>query len=163
MSHADEAAGGHKHRSHKLATKRSLARLRAVQALYQWMITQGPVPAIVRDFLTPSLFDEKETSFDVDHFSRLVQDIPPHEEAIRQAITQHLDPHWPLDRVDKTLAAILYAATYELLYRPDIPLKVILNEYINVTHAFFDNEDVPRAVNGTLDALAKAHRASCAS
>ena len=56
-------------------------------------------------------------------------------------------------RVDSILRAILRAGVFELMERPDVPARVIINEYINVAHAFF-SDDEPRVVNGVLDKIA---------
>ena len=45
----------------------------------------------------------------------------------------------------------------ELMFRPDVPARVSITEYVDVAHAFFEAEE-PRVVNGVLDALARAHR-----
>ena len=53
--------------------------------------------------------------------------------------------------------AILRAGTYELLARPDIPTKVIINEYVDLAKAFFEDSK-PGFVNGVLDKLARITR-----
>ena len=56
------------------------------------------------------------------------------------------------------MRAILRAAAYELIGCPDVPAKVIINEYLNVAHAFFEGEE-PGVVNGVLDRVARKVRA----
>jgi N utilization substance protein B len=68
-------------------------------------------------------------------------------------VDQQLATGWRLVRVDSILRAILRAGVFELMERPDVPARVIINEYINVAHAFF-SEDEPRVVNGVLDRIA---------
>ena len=65
---------------------------------------------------------------------------------------------WRLVRVDSILRAILRAGVAELLERADVPARVVINEYINVAHFFF-SEDEPRVVNGVLDKIARKLRA----
>ena len=74
---------------------------------------------------------------------------------IRQALTDD----WPLSRLDSTLRAILRAGVFELMERRDVPGRVVINEYINVAHSFF-SEDEPKVVNGVLDNLARQLRAA---
>jgi transcription antitermination protein NusB len=62
-------------------------------------------------------------------------------------------------RLDSTLRALLRAGAYELMFRDDVPARVTISEYVDVAHAFFDDEE-PRVVNGVLDAIAHAHRAA---
>lgn len=61
---------------------------------------------------------------------------------------------WSLGRIDRTLHQILRAGTYELLARPDVPVGSVINEYLDVAHAFFDAKDT-RFANGLLDGIAK--------
>ncbi len=53
--------------------------------------------------------------------------------------------------------AILRAGVFELLERLDVPAPVVINEYIDIAHAFF-SEDEPRVVNGILDKVARWQR-----
>ena len=64
---------------------------------------------------------------------------------------------WKLARLDSTLRAILRAAAAEIIFRPDVPGRVILNEYIELTLAFFGQEE-KGFVNGVLDRLARQRR-----
>ncbi len=57
------------------------------------------------------------------------------------------------------MRAILRAGAYELHQRLDIPAKVIINEYLDVAHAFFGGDE-PRVVNGILDSVAREIRAA---
>ena len=69
---------------------------------------------------------------------------------------------WRLSRLDATVRAILRAGGYELLARLDVPAPVVINEYVDVTHAFFDGPE-PGFVNATLDALCKQARGADAA
>jgi N utilization substance protein B len=59
--------------------------------------------------------------------------------------------------METLVVAILRAGAYELLARPDMPTPVIINEYVDVAHAFFDQKE-PGMINGILDNLAKTAR-----
>ena len=72
-------------------------------------------------------------------------------------IDHQLAEGWRLVRVDSILRAILRAGVFELLERSDVPARVVINEYIDVAHAFFDAEE-PRVVNGVLDRIARKVR-----
>ena len=56
------------------------------------------------------------------------------------------------------MRAILRAGAYELVARPDVPVATVINEYIDVAHAFYDKRE-SGFVNGLLDAIAKEVRA----
>jgi len=64
---------------------------------------------------------------------------------------------WRLVRVDAILRAILRAGAFELVEEADVPVRVVINEYVEVAHAFFAGDE-PRVVNGVLDALARKLR-----
>jgi N utilization substance protein B len=59
--------------------------------------------------------------------------------------------------VDAILRAILRAATFELIEETQVPVRVVISEYVNVAHAFFAGDE-PKVVNGVLDALARKLR-----
>ncbi|MNL58886.1 hypothetical protein D3C87_1825630 [compost metagenome] len=63
-----------------------------------------------------------------------------------------------LSRIDSTVRAILRAGTFELLERKDVPVAVIVTEYVEIAHAFFGEEE-PKLVNAVLDRIAKQVRA----
>ena len=72
---------------------------------------------------------------------------------IRSGLTED----WPLSRLDATLRAILRAGAWELSAKKDVPVAVIVNEYVDVARAFFDGEE-PKIVNAVLDRLARKYR-----
>ena len=63
----------------------------------------------------------------------------------------------PLSRLDSTVRAILRAGCFELIERRDVPVPVIVTEYVEIAHAFFDDEE-PKLVNAVLDRIAKQVR-----
>jgi len=63
-----------------------------------------------------------------------------------------------LARVEAVLRAILRAGGYELMFRKDVPARVVITEYVDVTHSFYD-QDEPGLVNAVLDTLAREVRA----
>ena len=64
---------------------------------------------------------------------------------------------WRLERIDSVLRAILRAGTYELMARLDVPAPVVINEYVNLAHAFFDGKE-PGFANAVLDTLVRRLR-----
>ena len=81
----------------------------------------------------------------------LAEGVVEHQEEIDRLI-QKYSQNWRLERMNVTDRNILRLATYELLYRPDIPPKVSLNEAIELAKEF-GTEDSPAFVNGILDAV----------
>ena len=78
-------------------------------------------------------------------------------EEIDELITSNLTDSWSLERIESVARAVLRSGVYEILARPDVPTNVIINEYVDVTKAFFD-DSTPAFVNGILDKIAKLTR-----
>ena len=140
---------------------RSAARLAAVQALYQHQM-EGTAPArLLNEFhqhrLGREIEDEQYAEADVDFFDDLVSGSIARRDEIDALLTERLAQGWSIARLDKTMLQILRAGAYELLARPDIPVGTAISEYLDVTHAFFDQREA-KFVNGLLDAVAKAVR-----
>lgn len=141
---------------------RGNARLAAVQALYQMDLTQADAAAVIAQFTRHRFGQEVEGDYydaaDEPFFKDLVLGVVRAQLTVDPLIARHLAKGWKLARIDSIIRAILRAGAYELTERGEIPLKVIINEYVDVAHAFFGEEE-PRVVNGILDAIAREVRA----
>ena len=140
---------------------RSAARLAAVQALYQHTMEKTPVAQLLHEFhqhrLGAEIEDEQYAEADVAFFDDVVKGTTARLAEIDGLIEGKLAEGWSLGRIDRTLHQILRAGTYELLARPDVPVGSVINEYLDVAHAFFDAKDT-RFANGLLDGIAKEVR-----
>ena len=148
-------------RSVKPANKRGAARLAAVQALYQMDVGGTALLEVVAEYEAHRLGGEidGETYRDADAawFRDVVSGVVRGQTAIDPLIHASLPPDWPLSRIDTTLRAILRAGTHELSSRKDVPVAVIVTEYVDVAKAFYDGEE-PGLVNAVLDRIARAER-----
>ena len=145
--------------SHKwrgLHEERSSARLAAVQALYQMELTGEDATTVAREFVEHRFSGEPAP--DEALFRAIVDGVPHRQTAIDRAIAGGLSANWRLQRIDSTLRAILRAAAWELVDRPDIPARVVIDEYIEVARRFSDAEQCA-FVNAVLDRIARAERA----
>ena len=143
------------------ARARSAARLAAVQALYQMELGRGDANDVVAEFIAHRVgihaeYEEYQCT-DIVYFSGIVRGAVVAQVRIDKAIESALAEGWTLGRLDSTLRALLRAATFEVLETPSVPARVIINEYVNIAHAFFDTVE-PSFVNGVLDAIARAAR-----
>lgn len=141
---------------------RSAARLGAVQALYQLDMAEKPaVKMVIEEYSNHRLGKEIEgdqySAADIVLFTDIVDGAFSRLEEIDTNIKKFLTPDWPIDRIEKLLRAILRAGCYEIIARPDVPTPVIINEYVDVAHAFYDRIETS-FVNGILDKLAKELR-----
>lgn len=143
------------------APTRSAARLAAVQALYQMETSGQGVEETIREFiefrLGGEIDGEQMHKADAVFFADILRGTVEAQRNLDPYLERHLAQGWKLSRIDATVRAILRAGLYELIRRPDVPYKVIINEYLDVAHAFFDDEE-PKFINGVLDAAAKAAR-----
>jgi len=146
----------------KRSRSRSAARLAAVQALYQQEMESTPVAVLLHEFhqhrLGATIEDAEYAEAEVDFFDDVVKGATARRDEIDGVIKAKLAKGWSLERLDRAMRAILRAGTYELLARADVPAAVVVTEYVDVAHAFFDKREAG-FVNGLLDAVSKDVRA----
>ncbi len=147
------------------ASKR-LARLVAVQALYQAWFEQEPLG----DILSRSL-EEADTILNGDGgegeliserpdpvlFSDIVRGVSENKETLEEMIAGSLDQKLSSSRMEILLRAILLAGVFELHRHASVPQGVIISDYVDVARAFFGAKE-PGLVNAVLDNLAKKLR-----
>lgn len=130
--------------STSLGSNRSAARSRAVQALYQWLLTNESIPTIRQQFMAT----QNMGKVDLDHFNALLTGIPASIAELRQVFSPFLDR--PFEQIDPTEQAILLIGTYELMSCPSIPYRVIINEAIELAKSF-GAEESHKYINSILD------------
>jgi N utilization substance protein B len=140
---------------------RSAARLGAVQALYQMDLAGTDVGEVLAQFsarASGDAFDEGQCGpADFPFLKEIVDGVVREQRTIDPAVNRLLDKSWPLARLDATLRAILRAAAYEIMFMESVPARVAINEYLDVAHAFFDEQE-PKLLNGVLNSLARQRR-----
>jgi N utilization substance protein B len=139
-------------------TGRSAARLAAVQAIYQMELTGADAETVAQEFIEHRFTRGAENAPDQAFFGEIVRGVPHHQIEIDKSLVSCLSKDWKLQRIDSTMRAILRAATYELIAQKDVPAKVVIDEYLDVAHAFSDGEETA-FVNAVLDRLAHRKRA----
>lgn len=139
---------------------RRLARLAAVQGLYQIALTQHPAEQIIRDFRDhPPELEGGETlaGMDAELFSEIVTGVTQNADSLDGTIKNAFDEKVSAERVEILLRAILRAGAYELQHHAKISTGVIINDYVDIAHAYFDAKE-PGLVNAVLDKIAKHMR-----
>jgi N utilization substance protein B len=140
---------------------RSAARLGAVQALYQMDLAGTDVGEVLAQFSARAAGDAFEEGqcgpADFGFLKEVVDGVVREQRTIDPELNRLLDAGWPLARLDATLRAILRAAAYEIMFLEKVPSRVAISEYLDVAHAFFDEQE-PRLVNGVLNSLARERR-----
>lgn len=132
---------------------RHKARQAAVQALYQWQLTQQP-PGEVEDHFS---LEHELDGVDMEYFHHLVSEIPLHRHELDDHLIPLLDRE--LEEVDPVERAILRIGTYEFEFHPEIPYKVVLDEAVELAKTF-GAEHGHKYVNAVLDKLALKLRAA---
>jgi N utilization substance protein B len=158
--------------------KRSAARLAAVQALYEMDVAGADADDVLEEFLqkrwrlgrageapegggeeleTPDSGEEPLTDPDEEWLGDLVHGVATRREELDGFIGLALSSGWTVDRLETLLRVILRAGAYELAKKPDVPAAVVITEYLDVAHAFFEGKETS-LVNGVLDHLARELR-----
>ena len=132
-------------------SRRGLARRVTSQALYQWLVNETEPGLMLSQF-----HEEGLGRADAEYFQELlngcVQEVVP----LTQAFGKHLDR--PLEQIDLVERAILMVGSYELIYKPDVPWRVAVNEAVNLAKTF-GASDSYKYINGVLDRIAHEVRA----
>lgn len=128
------------------------ARRYVLQAMYHWQLSGAPLIDIEKEFLSYHI----DKHLDLAYFKDLLYGIPKHQEIIDHAMQPFLDR--TMSEIDPIELAVLRLSIYELLKRPDVPYRVIINEALELTKKFGSVEGY-KFVNGILDRVAKKNRA----
>ncbi len=145
---------------------RTAARLAAVQALFQSEQAQTGAETVIDEFVRHRFgelpgnggFEEgRAPDAHVPLFASIVRVATREQGRIDGMIAEVLSADWPLLRLDPVLRAVMRAGTAELLMPEGPPARVVINEYLDVAHGFFDGDE-PRMANGVLDRLARQLR-----
>ena len=140
--------------------KKSSARLFAVQILFEMEINWKKINNILERLTDEYLIEisrlNKTEKADKSHLIKILKGVIKNQKDIDLNIKDNLIG-WSLSRIDSVSRAILRSALYELRECNDIPVKVIINEYIEISKSFFEGEE-PNFINGILDKISKIYR-----
>jgi len=140
---------------------RTVARLAAVQALYQMELGGQGVDTVVDEFLNHRFDGDMDgqplAEADEAWFAEIVRGVVAGQKAIDTAVVTRLASGWRIERLDATLRALLRAGAWELREKPDVPREIVIDEYVELAKAFFDAAEA-RFVNAALDGVARDAR-----
>lgn len=141
-----------------------MARLAAVQALYQMELSGAGVETVVREFsahrFDRDLEGEQLARADEAFFGELVRGVIDAQARIDAVIVDRLAQGWRLDRLDATVRAILRCGLHEVLSRGGAPPQVVIDEYVELAKSFFGTGSETAFVNAVLDQAARDDRAT---
>jgi N utilization substance protein B len=135
-------------------SRRGLARRLTVQALYQWLVNETSVDLLLRQVAAPP---EGLGRADPAYFAELLRGIMNRRADLIAAVLPYLDR--PVDQLDPVEHAVLLLGSFELLHKPEVPWKVVVNESVSLAKVF-GAEDGYKFINGVLDKLARSARSA---
>lgn len=134
----------------KIQLKRRARKL-ALQALYQWLLAKNELYEIEAQFRVANNMEK----VDVAYFCQLLYGVPEHCQSLENEFAVFLDR--PVAGLNPIELTILRMGSYELVYCPEIPYRVVLDESISLAKTF-GSQDGFRYVNGVLNNLARKVR-----
>lgn len=137
--------------------KRSAARLAAVQALYQMEIAGKGTKEVFAEFerfwMGREIEGEQYKPAENALFRAIITGVVDAQIEIDRAVDALL-AGWPLKRIEAIMRAIMRAGAFELIYRKDVPVRVVVSEYVDIASAFLERDEVGM-INAVLDKLAR--------
>ena len=104
---------------------------------------------------------DEQITFPKHRFKKFIKDIVSgtieRDELLIEELDKKLGNDFNFTNLDKLFQVILKSATYELLYKPNISINIIIKEYLNASNFFIDNSQT-KYLNALLDTLAKKIR-----
>jgi N utilization substance protein B len=88
------------------------------------------------------------------YFADIVRGVVGDQRVIDESIKARLASNWRLERIDSTLRALLRAGAWELRASRDVPKEIVIDEYVELAKAFFDDAEA-KFVNAALDGVAR--------
>jgi N utilization substance protein B len=132
-------------------SRRGLSRRLTVQALYQWLVNETQPERMLQQFRD----EDSLGRADVDYFKSLMHGCVRESGLLTDTFSEYLDRS--LEQLDPVERAVLMLGTYELMFCPDVPWKVVVNESVNQAK-MFGAEDSFKFINGVLDKVARTVR-----
>jgi N utilization substance protein B len=142
---------------------RSASRLGVVQALYQMELSDQDSESALAEFVEHRLGQELEgeqyPEADNKYFSQILRGVVAQQAEIDGVLAKATGANWAFDRIDTIMRAILRAAVYELIAHAGVPAKVVVNEYLTVASAFYeDGSEETGYIGGILFGIARTYR-----
>ena len=139
-----------------MSEPKSLQRLLAVQALYQISINElsskNSIDSILETAMQQPGLEELKKKPNFNYAKKILNGFLENSPQIDLLIRTSLTASRSLDKLDKLIQAILNLAIYEIKFGPKVPKKIIINEYLNISHIFFTGAE-SKLINGILDSF----------
>ena len=127
----------------------------------QYSPNNNPRVIIIQKLYGKFFNDEEKLDFPKHRFKKFIKDVVfgtiERNEILIEELDKNLDNGFKFNNLDRLFQVILKSATYELLYKPNISIKIIIKEYLNASNFFLDNSQT-KYLNALLDNIAKKIR-----
>jgi N utilization substance protein B len=137
-----------------MLSAKSLQRLLAVQALYQISINElsdeNSLDSILKTVLLQPGLEELKKKPNFNYAKKILNGFLNNSGKVDILIRKSLTSSRKFDNLDKLIQAILRLAIYEINFDIKVPKKIVINEYLNISHIFFTGDE-SKLVNGILD------------
>jgi|TARA_Y200000002_G_scaffold336888_1_gene305337 N utilization substance protein B len=105
--------------------------------------------------------DDEKLTFPKHRFKKFIKDIVvgtiERNDLILGELNKNLGNEFSLNKMDKLFQIILKSATFELLYKPNLSLNIIIKEYLNASNFFLERSQT-KYLNALLDNIGKKLR-----
>ena len=123
----------------------------------------NPIVIIIQKLYSVLYNNDNKIEFPKHRFKKFIKEIVLGTIERNEIIIEELDKNFGVDfdllKLDKIFQIILKSATYEILYKPNVSIKIIIKEYLNASN-FFLNDSQTKYLNALLDNAAKKLRYS---
>ena len=123
--------------------------------------SQSPRVIIIQKLYGKFFNDEANLTFAKHRFKKFIKDVVlgtiERDEVIQDEVKNHLSEDLQLTNLDKVFQVIVKSAIFEFLYKPKIPTKIIIKEYLDASN-FFLEDGQTKYLNAILDKIAKKIR-----
>ena len=130
---------------------------------FQYSPKNNPRVIIIQKLYGKYFNNDQELTFSKHRFKKFIKDIVKgtleREDLINEEIKNHLNPNFNLKKLDKVFQIIIKSAVYELLYKPQVSTKIIINEYLRASNFFIEDAQT-KYLNALLDKISKKIRNS---
>jgi N utilization substance protein B len=134
-----------------MSSAKTKARRCTVQALYQWQMAGQNLKIIERQFVDDGRLKNAQKSYFIDIFHGIPENLAKIDETFLIFVDRKIEEIDPVER------AILRIGTYELMYKIDVPYRVVINEGVELAK-LFGADGSHKYVNGVLDKVAQKQR-----
>jgi N utilization substance protein B len=133
-------------------SSRRRSRELALQGIYQWRLTNDEPEQIEKQIRA----EKGMGRYDAEFFSKLLRGVLTQHAELETTVAKHLDR--TLDELSPVEYSVLLIGAYELIYHPEIPYRVVINEAVELAKTF-GGTDGHKFVNGVLDKVTAQVRA----